>query len=72
MRLYFLWGMLFCDRVLMKCIFLWAADVMFCIWGGEVCVECYTQNFRCFVQWNGGSTEEHLWVKGGLMPVCGY
>ena len=36
MRMYFLWGMLFCDRVLMRFIFLWAADVMFCMWGVKV------------------------------------
>ena len=28
--------MLFCDRVLMRFIFLWAADVMFCMLGVKV------------------------------------
>ena len=58
----------------MRFIFLWATDVIFCMWGGEgeVCVECYTQNFRGFVQWNEGSAEKYLWVGGGLMSVCGY
>ena len=35
-RMCFLCGMLFCDRVLMRFIFLCAADVIFCMWGVKV------------------------------------